>query len=164
MSPIISKAVMLLLIMPMLITANASAQTAAESISVSDPWVREVPPVSQTSAIFMTLTNKSGSDLSLMNAESDAADIVELHTHETDEKGIHRMFRVKKIDIPANGMTMLKPMSYHIMLINLVAPLKEGDTVDVKLTFYDGSSMMVTAPVKKMQMPAMDHSKHMMHK
>ena len=140
------------------------AETAADNITVSDAWVREVPPVSETSAVFMTMTNKSGSDLSLVKAESEAAELVELHTHETDEQGIHRMFKVKKIDIPANGQTMLKPMSYHVMLIGLKAPLKVGDEVAVKLHFYDGSSMDIVAPVKTMMMPAMDHSKHMMHK
>ena len=151
-----------LLLASMLVSSHAFAQTAAESIQVEGPWVREVPPVSETSAVFMTLSNKGSADASLVKAESDASKLVELHTHETDDKGVHRMFKVEKIDIPANGQTMLKPMSYHIMLIGLKAPVKEGDNVDVKLHFQDGSTVDVTAPVKKMMMPAMDHSKHMM--
>ena len=50
------------------------------------------------------------------------------------------------------------------MLIGLKQPLKEGDEVDLTLHFYDGSSMPIKAPVKKMMTSAMDHSKHMMHK
>lgn len=146
-----------MMLLPFFSACSAVAQTAAESIAVSDAWIREVPPVSETSAIFMTLTNSSNSDLSLMHAESDAANFVELHTHETDENGIHRMFRVKMIHIPANGQAMLKPMSYHIMLIGLKKPLKEGDEVAIKLHFYDGSSMDVNVPVKKMKMSIMKH-------
>ncbi len=148
---------------------SAYAATSAEMVTVSDAWVREVPPVSETSALFMTLTNTSDTEAALVSASGDVSKLVELHTHETDDKGIHRMFQVDQIVIPANGQTMLKPMSYHVMLIGLHQPLKQGDTVTVTLEFRDGSTKQVEAPVMKMMMPAMDHSKmdhsqHMQHK
>ena len=138
---------------------SAYAATCAERVTVSDAWVREVPPVSQTSALFMTLTNTSDQEAVLVSASGDVSKLVELHTHETDDKGVHRMFQVDKIVIPANGQTMLKPMSYHVMLIDLHAPLKEGDKVSVTLKFRDGSTKQIEAPVQKMMVPAMDHSK-----
>ena len=44
---------------------------------------------------------------------------------------------VVSIPVPAGGMAELKPGGYHIMLIDLVAPLTEGATIDLTLTFAE---------------------------
>jgi periplasmic copper chaperone A len=65
--------------------------------------------------------------------------------------------------IPAGGETRLKPGSFHIMLIGLKTPLKLDEKIRFKLTFEDGSSKNVVAPVRKidMTMPmSHDHMKH----
>jgi len=70
-----------------------------------------------------------------------------------------KMRQVKEIAVKAGGQAELKPGSYHVMLIDLKAPLKEGETVPLTLTFDDGSSQTIDAPVKKPQamMQQMDH-------
>ena len=60
-----------------------------------------------------------------------------------------KMVAVDKISVPARGQAELKPGSYHIMLIDMKAPLKEGDAVPIMLTFDDGSSQRIDAPVRK---------------
>jgi copper(I)-binding protein len=42
----------------------------------------------------------------------------------------------------------LKPGGYHVMLMDLVGPLKEGDTVPLKLTFEDKAGKKQTIDVK----------------
>ena len=41
-------------------------------------------------------------------------------------------------------MAELKPGSYHVMLIDLKAPLKEGEAVPLTLSFDDGSTRTYT--------------------
>jgi copper(I)-binding protein len=56
---------------------------------------------------------------------------------------------VPAIEIKAKGEAVLKPGGLHVMMIDLKAPLKEGDSVPITLTFDDGSSKQVDARVVK---------------
>ena len=44
-------------------------------------------------------------------------------------------------------MIEMKPGGYHIMLMGLAEPLKEGDEVDLTLTFEKAGEVKVTARV-----------------
>jgi copper(I)-binding protein len=53
------------------------------------------------------------------------------------------------IDLPAGTTVQLKPGGYHIMLIDLVQPLKAGDQVQITLTFEEADPQQVTVPVRE---------------
>lgn len=137
----------------------------AEQIGVVDPYVRMTPPGAKATAAFMQLTNAGEQDAVLVKAESAAVHIAELHNHINDN-GVMRMRQVKEIVVPAKGEVALKPGGYHVMLINQKAPMKEGDSVVVRLGFADGSSKEVQALVRRPSsggmpmMKGMDHSAH----
>ena len=46
---------------------------------------------------------------------------------------------VEKLPLPAVAGLDLKPGGYHVMLMDLTRPLKEGDTVPITLTVVDKS-------------------------
>ncbi len=133
-----------------LIAVPALAGSAADGVSASEPFVRMVPPGMATSGAFMTLKNADDKDHKLMKADSPVAKAVELHTH-INEGGVMKMRPVKDIEIKAKGEAVLKPGGLHVMLIGLKQELKEGDSVPVTLTFEDGSSKKVDAPVRRIQ-------------
>lgn len=138
-----------------------AAAGVAEQISVVDPYVRMAPPGAKATGAFMIIKNAGDKDAQLVNANTQSANITELHNHINDN-GVMRMRQVKEIAVPAKGEAVLKPGGYHVMLIDMKAPLKEGDHVVIKLGFADGSSKEVHAPVTKSNigMPVpMDHSK-----
>ncbi|MFN8040609.1 MAG: copper chaperone PCu(A)C [Acidimicrobiales bacterium] len=62
--------------------------------------------------------------------------------------GAMGMQEVSSIEIPAGGSVQLKPGGYHIMLMELAAPLKKGETVAITLTFEKGGNQTVQAQVK----------------
>lgn len=132
----------------------------ADHVNVLNPYARAVPPTAPASAAFMTLKN-NGPATALVAASSDVSEVTELHTHVHDN-GVMRMRPVKSIPIPAHGETALKPGGYHIMLIRLKKPLKPGDTVHLTLTFKDGSTKHISAPVKMIH-TGMGHMHHMTH-
>jgi copper(I)-binding protein len=135
----------------MLLAALASlpvfAGSAADEVHVMDPYVRAVPPMMENSAMFVTLHNMGKTDRALVSASSDAAKVVELHTH-TMDGGVMRMRQVEKIDITAGDTTVLEPGGLHVMLLGLTRPLKTGESVQVDLRFDDGSNTLVEAPIK----------------
>jgi len=128
----------------------AAMATQAEHIEVSEPYAREVPPGAPASASFMTLTNNSDQDIKILQADSEVSKVVELHTH-TNDNGVMRMRKIPNITVPANGQAVLQPGGLHIMLIGPHKPLKTGQTVEVELTFEDGSHKSVSMPVKSLK-------------
>lgn len=149
----------------LLATISGLPALAGEAdLSVADAYVRMVPPGTPTTGAFMTIKNAGSADRKLVRADSPAAKTVELHNHINDN-GVMKMRQVKEIEVKAKGQAELKPGSYHVMLIDLKAPLKDGETVPVTLTFDDGSTRKVDAPVKRPQaMMQMEHDRgHMKH-
>ena len=140
----------------LLMSAQLFAANASDVIDVSGAYARAVPPGQPNSASFMTLSNSSDQAISVVNARSPAAKVVELHTH-TMEGGMMRMRQVEKIDIPANGEAKLQPGGDHVMLMGLVQDLVPGNEISVTLIFDDGSEKEITAPVQKVQMKMMKH-------
>ncbi|NEX16398.1 MAG: hypothetical protein C1943_07165 [Halochromatium sp.] len=130
----------------------------AEGISIEDAYVRAVPPGQTNSAAFMTLTNQGNQDRALLAAESDAAEVVELHTHRMED-GMMRMRQVEQIDLPVGEVVTLAPGGLHLMLIGLTKTLAPGDQIDLTLGFDNGSQQSLSLPVKRIEhgMGAMPH-------
>jgi len=130
----------------------------ADQVTIVDPYVRLAPPGAKATGAFMVLKNNGDADSALVTANATACKVTELHNHINDN-GVMRMRQVKEIVLPAKGEAVLKPGSYHVMLIDMKAPLKEDDKVAITLGFADGSSRMVEAPVRKPTagMPMMKH-------
>jgi periplasmic copper chaperone A len=131
---------------------------AADTVSVENPYVRLVPPSAQTTGAFMVIRNNGDKDVKVLKADNPASKVTELHTH-LNEGGVMKMRQVPGIDIKAKGEAILQPGGLHVMLIDLKAPLKEGDVVPITLNFDDGSSKKVEAKVQKIvPQPAMEHN------
>ena len=112
----------------------AAAPLAVAQVTVSDPWVRGVVPGQMATGAFMRLT--AAADATLVDAASPAARIVEIHEMKM-EGGVMKMSAIDRLPLPAGKAVELKPGGYHVMLMDLVAPLKEGETVPITLTVAD---------------------------
>jgi len=129
------------------------AAGAADHIQTTDPSVRVVPTGQDQTAAYLTLRNNDKQDHSVVKAASPAARVTELHTV-VDEGGMKKMRPVPKMDIKAGSETKLQPGGLHIMLIGLKQPLREGTHVTITLTFEDGSSRNISAPVRAITAPS----------
>jgi copper(I)-binding protein len=119
----------------------------ADSVTVTDPYVRAVPPVVKTSAAFMQLLYRGDEEQFLVDARTPAAGAVELHMHETDG-GVMRMRRIPHIHLPPGQPVSLQPGGLHLMLFDLQETLAPGDSVPITLIFADGSAKTVDAEVR----------------
>jgi copper(I)-binding protein len=128
----------------------------ANDITVENAYVREVPPNMPNSAAFMLLYNSSDKEVALVSAESDVANIVEIHEH-VHENGMMKMRQVPKIAIAPKAQTVLQPGGYHVMLIGLKQPLKAGQMVALTLKFSNDQIVSIEAPVQKIMMKHMQH-------
>ncbi len=135
----------------------APAVEAADQVAVSGAYVRTVPPGQPNSAAFLALTNTAGEAHALVAAESDAAEVVELHSH-TMEDGMMKMRRIERIDIPAASTRSLEPGGLHLMLIGLKRQLAPDQEIKLFLIFEDGSRAQVNAPVREIAPGTRGHS------
>lgn len=62
--------------------------------------------------------------------------------------GEMEMRPITELALPAGEAVALAPGGYHIMLIDLVAPLEVGTTIEVTLTFERAGEQVVTATVR----------------
>ena len=120
-------------------------------ILVKEPMSRPSPMGAKTGAAFMTIVNNGKTADRLLSASSPAAKAVELH-ETVNADGVMKMEpRPEGFEIPAGGTLELKTGGKHIMLIDLVAPLEAGKTIEVTLTFEKAGQVKVMTPVKPMQ-------------
>lgn len=138
------------------------------SITIDKPFSRATPGGAKVGAGYMTITNKGTVADRLIAASSPAAGKVEIHEM-TMEGGVMKMRELSGgLPIEAGKTASLAPGGYHLMLMELKAPLKQGDKVPVTLTFEKAGKVDVTLDVqsigaqapKDMQMPS-DSGGHM---
>ncbi|MFD6951527.1 hypothetical protein A6A08_12085 [Nocardiopsis sp. TSRI0078] len=125
-----------------------AAATAADSFSVTDPWIKAATAEEGMTGVFGELVNGSGEEVTLVSAGYDAAGAVELH--ESSTEGVDSTMREKEggFTIPAGGSHLLEPGADHIMLMDLAEDLEPGAEANVTVEFSDGSTAEFTAAVK----------------
>ena len=123
----------------------AAAQTGA-AIEVAAPWARPSPGGGKMSAAYLTLHNKGTAADQLLSASAPVAEAVELHTVVKDGD-VMRMRPVPAIEVAPGATTVLQPGGYHIMLIGLKGPLKQGDRFPLELNFARAGRQQVEVTV-----------------
>ena len=128
---------------------------ARAEIVIADAYARAAMPGAPTGAAFMVIENTADADDRLIDARSDIAARVELHTHIEDDQGVMRMREVEEgFVIPAGGAHRLARGGDHVMFLGLTQSLAQGDTVSVTLVFERAGDVAVDVPVDLERMPA----------
>lgn len=128
----------------------AAAVTAlpaiAGDIMIKDGYARSSNP--KVGAVFMELHNAGSEEDRLIEARSEVAARVELHTHIENSDGVMRMVEVEDgFPVPAGGMHILRRGGDHVMLMGLHTPLKDGDNVPLTLVFEKAGAIDVDVAV-----------------
>ena len=124
--------------------ASASAQDS--SVQVSHAWARATAPSAMSGGAFLTLTAHGHAD-ALVSASTPVAKMAELH-ETVNDKGVMKMLPVHKLALQPDAPVMFKPGSYHIMLMQLQHPLKQGDSFPLTLHFEHAPPQTVKVMVE----------------
>ena len=136
------------------------ATPAVAQVNIENAWSRATPPGAKIAAGYLTIHNAGGADR-LVSASSPAAEKVQTHVSIKDGD-VSRMREVKGYAVPANGTLELSPGGSHLMLVNIRAPLKEGDKVALVLRFEKAGEVKTELAVRSLGAAAHDHM-HMQH-
>ena len=129
-----------------LTTAPAGAQTA--TVKVEGAWARASVQGQTGTGAFMRLTAQDGARL--VRAESPAAGVTEVHEMKM-EGDVMKMRAMPALELPAGKTVELKPGGYHVMLLDLKAPLAKDTALPLTLVFQDAkgaeSTLNLSVPV-----------------
>jgi periplasmic copper chaperone A len=124
------------------------AQATPAPVQVDGAWARASVQGQKGTGAFMRLTAKEG--LKLVGAASPAAGVTEVHEMKM-EGDVMKMRALPALDLPAGKTVELKPGGYHVMLMDLKAPLMKDSSVPLTLTFKDAkgveSKLVLNVPV-----------------
>ena len=147
----------------LLLVFPAMALAGDGKLTISDGWVRAVPPVSKNTAAYFSIHNGTKKDDTILHLESPAAEVTELHTIVVESNGAKRMQKMPHATVKAGAGLELKPGGYHLMLIGLKAPLKEGDKVPVEIIFQHAGKQVLSLPVSMGESAEQDDHQHHHH-
>lgn len=113
---------------------HAHSITAGE-LELIHPSIPEPAAMAKSAAGYLVIANEGSADDRLIGVETPIAAVAELHVTEHGSDGVARMIRQDGIDIPAGQTVSLEPDGYHVMLMGLTTPLKEGEMHPVTFIF-----------------------------
>lgn len=103
---------------------------AGAQVTVEDAWVRATVPGQPVAAAYLKIRSAQTAKLVAVRAPVTArAEIHEMRM----EGGIMRMRPVTRLALPAGKTVELKPGGYHLMLMDIVKPLRPGEVVPITL-------------------------------
>ena len=157
----ITRLVLLALLLALLAACGAPA---GPSIQARDVWARPAMAGSGaqsgesggmgmaapgTGALFMRLVNDGREADRLIGGRTDVAQTVEVHETRMEGEVMKMQMLADGLEIPAGGEVMLKPGSYHVMLIGMTRDLKAGDTFSLDLQFEKSGTLAVEPRVRE---------------
>jgi copper(I)-binding protein len=117
------------------------------TISVERAVSPPSPGAAPTGAVYLSLENRGKTPDRLVSASSPRAKRVGLHTM-TMTGDVMRMREVEGIDLKAGEKLAMSPGSgYHVMLEDLTAPLRNGESFPLALRFEKAGTVNVQVQV-----------------
>lgn len=132
-------------------------------LKIGHPWARATPPVAKVGGGYLSIENTGPMQDRLTGGLTEAAARIEIHESNLAD-GIMRM-REKSdgIVIPPGQKVEFKPSGLHLMLVDLKAPLKQGDKLKAMLMFERAGSVAIEIQVQGFGAPqpaSADHTGH----
>ena len=141
----LAKAMITRIILSLLYICCASARADSLPIKIENAWVQAVPPVADTTAAYMKITNLGQGPLRLVGASSSIATNVEpMITTRQQRNGqeILGMEAVPDLEIAPGATLELKPGEDHLMIMGLTSHPVEGEHVKLTVRFAPGDQRL----------------------
>ncbi len=127
-----------------LLVGSADARDFSKGpIKIEQPWTRATPGGAKVAGGFMKITNTGTTPDRLVSATADVSGVVELHEMKMVE-GVMKMRALGNgIELKPGQSVDLKPGGYHVMFIDLKAPIVKDKPVKARLTFEKAGELEV---------------------
>ena len=122
----------------------------ADAVEVQGAWTRTTVTGQSAAGVYLRLTAATASRL--VEVHTPVADMAAVHEMRMDN-GVMRMRELSDgLELPAGKTVELAPGGYHIMLMNLKAPLARDSRIPLTLVFQDAKGVKST---RSLQVPVL---------
>ena len=137
-------------ILPLTLSSASAHEYEAGSLHIEHPWARATPPKAGVAGAYMVIENHGKTADRLLGGSTAAAKEVQVHSM-TMDGGVMKMRQLTDgLALPAGKSVTLAPGGYHLMLIDPVQPLKQGERVPMTLKFEKAGMVKVDLAVEGM--------------
>lgn len=119
----------------------------AQPWTISDSYIRAMPPGQSVTAAFLVLSNHSGRECKLNGVTSTVAARGEFH-RSLNEDGMMKMRPVGQLTIAPDEELKFEPGALHIMLFDVQENLKAGSEYAMKITSENCPDIDLNIPVR----------------
>jgi periplasmic copper chaperone A len=136
-----------------LVAGLASAPVRAEDakagdLVISQAWSRATPNGAKIGAGYLTIENKGTTADKLVGVSGDVSPRIEVHEMSMNN-GVMKMRAVDGgLTIDPGKTVKLGPAGFHLMIMDLKNPLKQGDKLPLTLQFEKAGKVAVTLDVQ----------------
>jgi copper(I)-binding protein len=120
----------------------------AGDLVISQAWSRATPNGAKIGAGYFTIENKGTTADKLVGVTGDVSPRIEVHEMSMNN-GVMKMRAVDGgVTIDPGKTVKLAPGGYHLMIMDLKGPLKQGDKLALTLQFEKAGKVAVTLDVQ----------------
>ena len=128
--------------------SSQAQEVKAGDLVIMQPWSRATPGGAKIAGGYLTIENKGTAPDRLTAASGDIAGKVEIHEMAMNN-GVMTMRPLEKgLEIEPGKTVKLAPGGYHLMLMELKNPLKQGEKVPLELQFEKAGKVAVSLDVQ----------------
>ena len=131
-----------------LVLSGAVRAQDRAGLKIEGAWARASAGLARNGAAYMTIHNEGPVADRLIAASSPIAGTIELHAHLKDGD-VMRMRPVVAVEIAPGEPAVLQPGGLHMMMLDLKAPLKDGESFPLTLTFEKAGKVTVSVDVRR---------------
>ncbi len=125
----------------------ADQSFAAGDLTITGAFTRAMLPKAQVAGGYLVIENKGSAPDRLLGGSTAAAKVVQVHQMKM-EGDMMKMSEVEGgLEIPAGGKAELTPGGYHIMMMGVGTPFKEGECLELTLKFEKAGDVPVVLSV-----------------
>ena len=126
----------------------AAHEFKAGDITIGHPWTRATPSAAKVAGGYVKLTNGGTAPDRLVGASAEGVEAVEIHEMAV-KNDVMTMREVKGgVEIKPGETIELKPASFHLMMMGLKEPFKQGQMIKGTLKFERAGTVPVEFKVE----------------
>ncbi|MBC7580815.1 MAG: DUF1775 domain-containing protein [Tardiphaga sp.] len=119
----------------------------AGELMISTPWTRATPPGAKVAGGYLTVMNMGKASDRLIGGSFGDSGRIEVHEMSMTD-GVMRMRPLGDgLEIKPGATVKLEPGGYHLMMLDLAKPFKQGDKVKAQLRFEKAGTVEIELDV-----------------
>lgn len=123
-------------------------EVKAGDLVITQAWARATPGGAKIGGGYLTIENKGSTPDRMIGGSADVAGKIEVHEMAMNN-GVMTMRPLDKgLTIEPGKTVKLAPGGYHLMLMDLKSPLKQGDKVPLTLEFEKAGKVKLSLDVQ----------------